>query len=138
MSNHPERAMQSADNLQDLCPDAGHLNHMSGHVYVLCGLYDKAKAVSVKAIKADDKYLDYAGPYNFYTTARCHDLHLMMYTCMLSGQYAPSLEAAEKICATLTPDVLSVKGRPQLASTCLLYTSPSPRDLSTSRMPSSA
>ena len=26
----------------------------------------------------------------------------------------------------------------QLASTCLLYTSPSPRDLSTSRMPSSA
>ena len=117
MSNHPERAMQSADNLQDLCPDAGHLNHMAGHVYVLCGLYDKAKAVSVKAIAADDKYLDYAGPYNFYTTARCHDLHLMMYTCMLSGQYAPALEAAEKICATLTPEVLSVKGRPQLAST---------------------
>ncbi len=117
MSDHPERAMQSADNLQDLCPDAGHLNHMSGHIYVLCGEYKKAKAASIKAIKADDMYLDYAGPYNFYTTARCHDLHLMMYTCMLCGQFTPAIDAAEKICATLTQDVLSVEGRPQLACT---------------------
>ena len=32
-------------------------------------------------------------------------------------------------------DILDAK---RIASTCLLYTSPSPRDLSTSRMPSSA
>ena len=32
----------------------------------------------------------------------------------------------------------NAKGQPHLFSTCLLYTSPSPRDLSTSRMPSSA
>ena len=32
----------------------------------------------------------------------------------------------------------SVKTRSQVSGTCLLYTSPSPRDLSTSRMPSSA
>lgn len=117
MSDYPERALESADSLQDLCPDAGHLNHMSGHIYVLCGDYKKARVASEKAIKADDMYLDYAGPYNFYTTARCHDLHLMMYTCMLSGQYQPAMEAATKICNNLTADVLSVKGRPQLLST---------------------
>lgn len=117
MSNEPERAIQSAHILQDLCPDAGHLNHMSGHIYVLCGHYEKAKTASIKAISADDKYLRHAGPYNFYTTARCHDLHLMMYTCMLCGQFKPAMDAAIKICNTLSPEVLSVEGRPQLACT---------------------
>ena len=44
-----------------LCPDAGHLNHMPGHIYMLCGDYAKAKEASEKAIIADDMYLDYAG-----------------------------------------------------------------------------
>ena len=35
----------------------------------------------------------------------------------------------DKVTADITPEI---------AKTCLLYTSPSPRDLSTSRMPSSA
>ena len=117
MSNEPERAKRSADSLVDLCPDAGHMNHMPGHVYVLCGDYQKAKQVSEKAIVADDMYLSYAGPYNFYTTARCHDLHLMMYTCMFLGQYQPALKAAEQMCATLSEDVLHNCGRPQVLHT---------------------
>jgi len=117
MSNEPERAMRSADILGTLCPDAGHMNHMPGHTYVLCGEYEKAKIASEKAIRADNMYVDYAGPFNFYTTARCHDLHLMMYTCMFLGQYEPAMDAANQMCGTLTKDVLSVKGRPQLAIT---------------------
>ena len=38
----------------------------------------------------------------------------------------------------LTPDSMQTRGRPSFNMGCLLYTSPSPRDLSTSRMPSSA
>src|SRR4029077_19203909 len=76
MSNEPERAMRSADTLATLCPDAGHMNHMPGHVYMLCGDYQRAKAVSERAIAADDRYLDYAGPLTFYTIACAHDLHL--------------------------------------------------------------
>ncbi|MDG1409350.1 MAG: hypothetical protein P8L46_11890 [Acidimicrobiales bacterium] len=117
MSTEPERSMRPADLLSTMCPDAGHLNHMPGHTYVLCGDYEKAKIASEKAIQADDRYLDYAGPFNFYTSARCHDLHLMMYTCMLLGQFKPALAAAEKMCATLAKDVLSVVGKPQLAMT---------------------
>lgn len=117
MSDHPEQASLSADVLGTLCPDAGHMNHMPGHIYVLCGAYDKAKEASEKAIRADDLYVDHAGAFNFYTTARCHDLHLMMYTCMFLGQYEPAMEAAEKMCATLSKEVLSVSGRPQLATT---------------------
>jgi tetratricopeptide (TPR) repeat protein len=117
MSNTPERAMRSADLLSTACPDAGHMNHMPGHIYVLCGEYEKAKIASELAIRADDMYVDYAGPYNFYTTARCHDLHLMMYTCMFLGQYKPAIEAANKICETLSKDVLSMTGQPQMAVT---------------------
>lgn len=117
MSTEPERAMRSADILGTLCPDAGHMNHMPGHTYVLCGLYEKARIASEKAIRADNKYVDYAGQFNFYTTARCHDLHLMMYTCMFLGQFKPALAAAEQMCATLSKDVLSVPDRPQLAIT---------------------
>ena len=117
MSNEPEKAMLSADILSTLCPDAGHMNHMPGHTYVLCGEYEKAKLASEKAIIADNMYVDYAGAFNFYTTARCHDLHLMMYTCMFLGQFKPAMAAAEQMCATLSKEVLSVIGRPQLAIT---------------------
>ena len=109
MSGNPEQALESADALATMCPDAGHINHMPGHIYVLCGQYDKAKTASEKAIRADRMYLQYAGPYNFYTTARCHDFHLMMYTCMFLGQFRPALEAAEEMCATLSPDVVDAK-----------------------------
>lgn len=117
MSNAPEQAMDSADILGNLCPDAGHLNHMPGHTYVLCGEYDKARIASEKAIAADLKYVDYGGPFNFYTTSRVHDLHLMMYTCMFLGQFQPAIKAADQLCAALSKDVLGVKGRPQLATT---------------------
>ncbi|MDG1708102.1 MAG: hypothetical protein P8H03_05035 [Emcibacteraceae bacterium] len=117
MSSTPEDALHSANVLGTLCPDAGHMNHMPGHTYVLCGLYEEAKIASEKAIRADNMYLDYAGPFNFYTTARCHDLHLMMYACMFLGQLEPSLKASHDIRDTLSLDVLSVKGRPKLAVT---------------------
>ncbi|MBY4893312.1 hypothetical protein KUL25_11100 [Rhodobacteraceae bacterium N5(2021)] len=117
MSAAPEHALRSADLLGDMCPDAGHMNHMPGHTYVLCGDYEKAKQASEKAIRADDLYVEHAGAFNFYTTARCHDLHLMMYVCMFLGQLEPALAAADKMCATLSKDVLSVKDRPQMAIT---------------------
>jgi tetratricopeptide (TPR) repeat protein len=117
MSNEPERALRSADVLSTLCPDAGHMNHMPGHIYVLCGDYERAKIASEKAVRADDMYADFAGSLNFYVTARCHDLHLMMFTCMLLGQYAPAVAAANKIRQMLTSDILGVRNRVKLANT---------------------
>jgi tetratricopeptide (TPR) repeat protein len=115
MSNEPQRAMRSADTLATMCPDAGHMNHMPGHVYMLCGDYQKARAASEKAIIADDMYLDYAGPFTFYTIACAHDLHLMMYACMFMGRYRDSIDTANKMCRLLSRDVLSVRDRPKFA-----------------------
>ena len=121
MSNHPEQALRSADLLSTLAPDAGHLNHMPGHIYALCGDYEKARLVSERSIRADDMYADYAGSLNFYVTARGHDLHLMMHACMFLGQYAPALAAAEKIRKIMTEDILTMKDRPKLVATTEAY-----------------
>jgi tetratricopeptide (TPR) repeat protein len=117
MSNEPERAIRSADILGGLCPDAGHLNHMPSHIYALCGAYDRAKTASGKAIAADDMFADYDCSLNFYLTARCHDIHLLMFVCMFLGQYGPALEASRKMRHLITRDVVAVPDRPKLAMT---------------------
>ena len=115
MSTEPERSLKAADALATLCPEAGHMNHMPGHIYVLCGDYERAKLASERAIAVNDKFLEYAGRLNYYTVACSHDLHLMIHTCMFLGRYADSIRAADKLCGLLTKDILSVKDRPKFA-----------------------
>lgn len=117
MSAMPERALRSADLLGAMCPDAGHMNHMPGHIYVLCGEYEKAKIASEKAVRANDLYLAYTDSPSYYLLGCCHDLHLMMFTCMLLGQYAPALCAADNVRSLVTRDVVNLPDRPKLTQT---------------------
>lgn len=117
MSTQPERGMRSADLLGTMCPDAGHMNHMPGHIYVLCGEYEKARLASEKAVRANDLYLAYAGEPTYYLLGCCHDLHLMMFTCMFLGQQAPALWAADKVRSLVKRDVVSIPGRPKFTQT---------------------
>ena len=107
MSPFPERALRSADMVRGLVADGGHIEHIAAHIYVLCGDYAQAVEQCRRAVRADDRYLRYAGPVNFYTTARCHDLHLYMYTAMFLGQYGTAIAAANRICATATPELVA-------------------------------
>lgn len=117
MSTQPERGMRSAERLGTMCPDAGHMNHMPGHIHVLCGEYEKAKLASEKAVRANDRYLAHAGETTYYLLGCCHDLHLMMFACMLLGQYRPALWAADKVRGLATRDVVSIPDRPKLTQT---------------------
>lgn len=121
MSSEPERAMRSADALVPLCPDIGHLRHMPGHIYVLCGDYEKAKNISEAAIKADDKYAEYVDQLQFYLTARCHAIHLMVYTCMFLGQYDSAMQAASIMQRLLPEDIIAAREHPKLATTSEAY-----------------
>ena len=67
MSPTPERALEVAPVLQQLCPDAAHLVHMASHIQVLCGQYEQALAANVEAVAADDKYLAYNPGVSIYT-----------------------------------------------------------------------
>ncbi|MGI9476947.1 MAG: hypothetical protein ACR2PI_09585 [Hyphomicrobiaceae bacterium] len=115
MSPFPQRALKAADMLRGLLPDAGHLEHMPAHIYVLCGDYAQSVSQSEQAVRADDKYLDYAGDQNFYTTARCHDLHLFMYAAMFLGQFGKATYAANRVGGMATAELIS-KSAPFMAS----------------------
>ncbi len=115
MSASPERALRAADMLRGLVADAGHIEHMSAHIDILCGDYAQAVEQNRRAVRADNKYLRYAGPDNFYTTARCHNLHLLMYAAMFLGQYETALAAADRVCETATPE-LAASSPPFMAS----------------------
>lgn len=119
MSAMPERALRSADRLGEMCPDAGHMNHMPGHILVLCGEYEKAKLASERAVRANDKYLAYADrdEPSYYLLGCCHDLHLMMFTCMFLGQQEPALWAADKVRSLVTRDIVGLPDRPKFTQT---------------------
>ncbi len=112
MSPHPERALKAGDALVDLVPDAGHLIHMPTHIDVLCGNYHDVVARNSKAIAADRRYLDRTGPLNFYSLYRCHNYHFKVYGAMFLGQYAPAVEAADEMIATLPTDLLRTESPP--------------------------
>ena len=84
MSPTPEQAMNVADRLRDLVPDAGHLRHMPTHLDVLCGDYRRAIASNSDAIRVDEKYHQRAGAMNFYTLYRSHDFHFRIYAAMFA------------------------------------------------------
>ena len=89
---------------------------MPAHIYVICGHYENAIKVSRKAITADEQYVNFAGRNNFYTTSRCHDLHMMMYASMFAGQFKPAIQAAHALRNTLSSDLLSEE-QPHMATT---------------------
>ena len=108
MSPIPEKALPAADALYNLSPDNGHLQHMPAHIYVLCGRYEDAIKVSDEAIRADDKYVVQAGPYNFYSVNRCHDLLMKMHAGMLAGHLESTMQAARGMIDRLPEDLLRI------------------------------
>jgi tetratricopeptide (TPR) repeat protein len=112
MSQHPERALEAADRLRGLVPDAGHLLHMPSHIDVLCGRYAEVVELNSRAILADRKFLEREGAANFYTLYRCHNYHFKIYGSMFLGQYAPALEAADELITALPEELLKLEVPP--------------------------
>jgi len=112
MSPAPEKALKAADRIVGLVPDAGHLQHMASHIYVLCGQYQDVVRVNEMAIVGDRKYLDAEGPNNFYTSYRIHDYHFKAYGAMFMGQFQPAIEAAKELAATVPEDFLRIESPP--------------------------
>lgn len=112
MSSHPEDALEKANNLRLLVPDAGHLNHMPSHLDVLCGDYTNAVVANTAAIGADEKFLARAGSMNFYTLYRSHDYHFRIYAALFSGQSRVAIETAAQLEASIPEDLLRVSSPP--------------------------
>ena len=91
-------ALAAAELLPALAPGAGHLVHMSAHVYFPLGRYHDAVTANRDAIAADRAYLeltradpDYAAGYVL------HNVHYQWAAAMLSGESAVALAAAQTL-----------------------------------------
>jgi tetratricopeptide (TPR) repeat protein len=85
---------------------------MPTHIDVLCGHYANVVELNSRAIVADRKFLEREGSINFYSLYRCHNYHFKLYGSMFLGQYAPALEAANEMIATLPEELLTVEVPP--------------------------
>ncbi|KAI1479691.1 TPR domain protein [Daldinia eschscholtzii] len=112
MSTTPEAALDAANTLRDLVPDAGHLNHMPTHIDVIVGDYQNAIESNQKAIIADDIFFSREDPLKFYTLYRMHDLHFRIYAAMFAGQLKTTLETVTRLEKTLPEELLRVKSPP--------------------------
>ena len=112
MSSHPEVALATGDRLRELSPDMGHLTHMPTHIDIQCGHYRDAMLWNQKAIVADRKFYDRAGPMNFYSGYRVHNYHFAAYGAMFLGQYAPAIAAADELIETMPEEMLRIPSPP--------------------------
>jgi tetratricopeptide (TPR) repeat protein len=112
MSPTPEAALLTGDRLRELTPDMGHLIHMPTHIDVQCGHYRDTMHWNQKAIVADRKFYDRAGPMNFYTGYRIHNYHFAAYGAMFLGQFAPALAAADEMVTTMPEEMLRLPSPP--------------------------
>ncbi|WP_434050668.1 MAG: hypothetical protein RDA78_15175 [Roseibium sp.] len=106
MSPTPEKALKHGDRLVDLVPDSGHLCHMATHIDVLCGDYQNVVWRNHRAAEVDRKYEEVAGPQNFYTLYRIHNVHFEAYGAMFLGQPEKALAASEELMRMLPDEVV--------------------------------
>lgn len=104
-SDRPARALAAADSLPALAPAAGHLVHMSSHIYVRLGLYDRAIAVNERAIAADDAFFAEAPRQGIYHNYRAHNHHFLVWAAMFQGSRGVASAAARQMVSKLPDDL---------------------------------
>jgi hypothetical protein len=112
MSGIPESALSIADQLRGLVPDGGHLEHMPTHLDVLTGDYRRVITSNADAMRADARYVEYAGVMNFYTLYRCHNLHFRLYGALFLGASAIAFETADLIEQAIPEQLLRIESPP--------------------------
>jgi tetratricopeptide (TPR) repeat protein len=112
MSPYPEQALDAANALRGMVPDAAHLVHMPTHIDVLLGDYRRVIDDNERALVADGRYVEAAGRLNFYSLYHAHDHHFRIYGAMFAGRRATALAAADALAASIPEDLLRVEVPP--------------------------
>lgn len=56
-TDHPEKALHSAEILAGLAPNSGHIVHMPGHIFFRLGDYARAEKAFTASMKTDESYM---------------------------------------------------------------------------------
>lgn len=102
----PQLAKKSADRLLNFAPDAGHLVHMSSHIYIRVGRYHDAVMANQNAIIADQNYIAGCHLQGIYPLAYMpHNQHFLWFAALMSGQSQIALDAAHQT-AKVNPELM--------------------------------
>ena len=106
-SSTPERAESAADILRDLIPSAGHLVHMSSHIYWRVGRYRDAAEANFKAAAIDEAYIAACNIQNFYAAVYYpHNLHFLWAAYSMEGRSQAAIETAQKVAASVSLEMI--------------------------------
>ncbi|MBS1664890.1 MAG: hypothetical protein JST68_27835 [Bacteroidetes bacterium] len=94
-SNHPEKALDAADELPSLMPGVSHIVHMPAHIYIRTGNYARGWTVNIDAVKG---YYDYLGKFPAVADNSplylVHNLHMEAACASMDGRYANAIKAS--------------------------------------------
>jgi tetratricopeptide (TPR) repeat protein len=97
-SKDPARAMESANKLGKLAPNAGHLVHMPSHIYIRTGDYDEAAKANEAAAEVDRAYIKATGVTGTYPSMYySHNLHFLVESYNRTGRYAEAKRSAAQL-----------------------------------------
>ena len=105
-SNNPARAIESANRLRTLAPNAGHLVHMPSHIYIRTGDYAEAAKSNADAIVADRNYIQKTGASGVYTMMYYnHNIHFLAAANAMNGNYSEAIKNARELEANIRPHI---------------------------------
>lgn len=94
----PEKALPSAALLDTLVPGAGHLVHMSSHIYINTGDYHLGSLSNLRAVEVDSVYTTACHAQGVYPLAYYpHNYHFLVATATLEGNSKLAWMAAKKL-----------------------------------------
>lgn len=104
-SPNPARALTSAQRLDTMVPEAGHLVHMPAHIYERTGDYDLAVRSNVEAVKADAAYAEKSGQVGsmYDLMYHSHNEHFEAMAACMEGRYSQAKKVADTMSARLLP-----------------------------------
>lgn len=103
-SPFPERALASANRLESLFLQSGHLLHMPCHIFVLMGDYERALNTNKKAVAADLEYFKEYGTGGEYPEHyMSHNLSIMTHVYMLMEDYENAFKTAIELNQFIKP-----------------------------------
>ena len=118
-SLEPERALISADSLEETVPIVGHVVHMPAHIYVRVGDYQKAIENNIRSQQVDLKLAELWGDMplpNIGTYPLSHKLHaghaldFVRYAATVQGNFELANEAAWRMANRIKGDDVMVMG----------------------------
>uniref|UniRef100_UPI00345D60D9 tetratricopeptide repeat protein n=1 Tax=Nitrosomonas sp. TaxID=42353 RepID=UPI00345D60D9 len=97
----------AADTLLTLMPAAGHLIHMSSHIYQRVGRYADSIKSNQLAIAADEDYILQCQAQGLYPMVYYpHNIHFLWFAATLDGQSKLAMSAAQEAASRIDDEVL--------------------------------